>query len=172
MCWFKKLVLPHPMEPENPMQTMDNVDVAVTLTKWLTDWQVPVEFWNFWRTKIIIKVDPTFAVQIAPNVWIAKPAGSWDENGVRHLAIRPSWLNAGVIAHEQCHNSYSLLTNEQKAEFTATYTPLIKTDRYIKLLYSLNTYGLTSVIEGHADVYRYIGQSMPATLKRFYPKLF
>ena len=41
-----------------------------------------------------------------------------------------------------------------------------------KLLFSRNTYGLTNDIEGHAEVYRYIGQQMPEQLKQYYPRLF
>jgi hypothetical protein len=49
---------------------------------------------------------------------------------------------------------------------------LKSTDPLIKQLYSINTYGLGSDVEGHAEVYRYIGQQMPAQLKPFYPMLF
>jgi len=40
------------------------------------------------------------------------------------------------------------------------------------LLYAKNPYGLTNDIEGHAEVYRYIGEKMPEQLKRYYPMLF
>jgi hypothetical protein len=88
------------------------------------------------------------------------------------LAVKPPWLNAGVIAHEQAHNSYALLTAAQKAAFSAAYNPLINTDPLITFLYSHNPYGLSSDIEGHAELYRYLGDKMPAQLKQFYPRLF
>jgi hypothetical protein len=56
--------------------------------------------------------------------------------------------------------------------FASLYTTLKASDPLIRLLYSRNTYGLTSDIEGHAEVYRYAGQQMPGQLKQFYPMLF
>jgi hypothetical protein len=60
----------------------------------------------------------------------------------------------------------------RKADFKKAYTPLINSDPLIVFLYSRNTYGLSSVVEGHAEVYRYIGDKMPEKLKPYYPKLF
>jgi hypothetical protein len=88
------------------------------------------------------------------------------------MVIKPKWLNPGVIAHEQAHNSYALLTPAQKASFSTVYTPLKNTDPLIKLLYSKNAYGLTNDIEGHAEVYRYLGRQMPQQLVPYYPQLF
>jgi hypothetical protein len=64
------------------------------------------------------------------------------------------------------------LTGEQKREFSAVYAPLKRKDPLIVYLYSINSYGLTSDIEGHAEVYRYICEKMPEALKIYYPKLF
>jgi hypothetical protein len=97
---------------------------------------------------------------------------TWEAEGKRHLAIKTQWLNPGVIAHEQAHNSYAYLSAEQKTAFSALYRTLINTDPLIQLLYSINKYGLNSDVEGHAEVYRYIGQHVPAQLKPFYPALF
>jgi len=100
------------------------------------------------------------------------PAATWEAGGKRHLVIKAPWLNPGVIAHEQAHNSYALLNPNQKTAFASIYNSLKNTDPLIKLLYSINTYGLSTDIEGHAEVYRYIGQQMPAQFKQYYPKLF
>ena len=167
MCWltnlFKKpLSLPYPEEKPNYSQTIDNVRPLNVVDKWLHDYNVPFEFYDYWQTKIIITIDLT----------IPYPAGVWEENGVRHMAVRPEWLNAGVIAHEQAHNSYALLTDAGKFEFNADYTPLKTTAPLIKLLYKTNTYGLTNDIEAHAEIYRYLGYKMPEILKQYYPKLF
>jgi hypothetical protein len=156
------LSLTHPEEPPDYSRTMENVNASGVITKWLKDWEVPAECWDVWRTKIIIKVDNT----------LPYPAGTWDEGSARHLAVRPEWLNPGVIAHEQAHNSYALLSEQQKANFEKDYKPLINTEPVIKYLYSINAYGLTNIIEGHAEVYRYIGRKMPEFLKKYYPKLF
>ena len=158
----KKLALPHPEEPANYAQTMATANIDVVISKWLIDWQVPARYDNHWLDAIEIKL----------TMEIPYPAATYEVVGKRHLDIRPEWLNAGVIAHEQAHNSYALLTGDEKQEFVALYTPLIKTDPLIKLLYSKNTYGLTSVIEGHAELYRYLGHQLPDVLKPYYPKLF
>ncbi len=88
------------------------------------------------------------------------------------MAIQPKWLNPGVIAHEAAHYCYDLLSTSQIADFSTIYRALKDSDPLIRLLYSRNTYGLTNDIEGHAEVYRYIGQQMPIQLKPYYPKLF
>jgi hypothetical protein len=158
------ITLPHPEEKEDKSITMDNYDLNIVFDTWFRDWQVPVEWRDYWRNAIEIEVTNA----------ISSPAATWDNlsTGKRHLAVKPSYLNAGVIAHEQAHNSYALLTAEQKQEFSAAYTPLKTSDSMIKYLYSINSYGLTNDIEGHAEVYRYIGKQMPDVLKKFYPKLF
>lgn len=156
------LKLTHPEEPKNDSQTIDNVDVDAVLTKWLVDWQVPPEHWYFWRNKIVVQLDPS----------LNYPAATWEISGIRYLAVRPEYCNAGVIAHEQAHNSYALLTDGQKLEFSATYNSLKDTDPLIRFLYCKNTYGLTSDVEGMAEIYRYLGDKVPNSLKPFYPKLF
>ncbi len=165
MCfWVKKL--PHPEESENPSQTIDNVDVESVLTKWLTDWKVPPEFWEYWRNKVVVKLNPDLVV----NGQIT-PACAYELNGIRYIDVRPSWLNPGVIAHEACHLSYALLTVAQKVTFGFVYIPLATSDRLIRFLYSKNPYGLSSNIEGHAELYRFLAQSMPKVLQSYYPKL-
>ena len=162
MCfWKRKLTLTHPQEPPNPNQ-MANADVPATLTKWLTDWQVPPEFWDYWRAAIVVTL----------RTDIQYPAQTyWGSDGKRHLDIRPEWVNPGVVAHEQAHNSYALLSEGQKAAFSAAYTPLKTSDSLIKFLYSQNAYGLSSDVEGHAEVFRYLQGKIPAALLPFYPKL-
>jgi hypothetical protein len=156
------LTLPHPEEPINPNATMDNVSIGKALTDWCDQYNVPLEYHPFWFDAIVITL----------SITISYPAGTWEQDGKRHMIVRPEWLNPGVIAHEQAHNSYALLTDSQKTEFSAKYNPLKDTDPLIKLLYSQNTYGLTNDIEGHAEIYRYLGDKMPLPLKPFYPKLF
>jgi hypothetical protein len=169
MCckWFKKkpkppeLVLPHPEEPENPAQTAINIDVSAILTKWLSDWQVPVDQWEFWRTQVIIHIDPNYNGK----------AGAGEYQGKRHIIAHPAWFNPGVVAHEQAHNSYALLSPEQKTDFNIKYTILKTTDPMIVFMLEKHSYGKTNDTEGHAEVYRYIGQQMPELLKEYYPRL-
>jgi hypothetical protein len=165
--------IPHPEELRNSAATLTNTDVSKVITKWLSDWGVPEPYWDYWKTAIDIQVYERYPQSlISMGINPDTPAATWEAGGKRHLTIKPQWLNPGVIAHEQAHNSYSLLTPSQKANFPGVYTPLKETDYLIKLLYSKNSYGLSNDIEGHAEVYRYIGQRMPGELKLFYPKLF
>jgi hypothetical protein len=140
---------------------MDNHNLDTVFNKWMRDYNVPEQYRDFWRNSIVIEVTDSVDV-----------ASSWDDNGIRHLAVNPKFLNPGVIAHEQAHNSYALLTDEQKEEFSVTYTPLKTTDPLIVYLYSINNYGLQNNVEGHAEVFRFIDEMMPEELKKYYPRLF
>jgi hypothetical protein len=165
----KPLAVPHPEEPVNPSATLANTDLNAVMTQWLSEWGVPAAYWNHWKQAIDIQVydvypDTVLAMGLNQDI----PAAAWEAGGKRHLAIKAKWLNPGVIAHEQAHNSYAYLNGEQKAAFAALHTSLKNTDTLIKLLYSKNTYGLTNDVEGHAEVYRYIGQHMPEQLKPYY----
>ena len=165
--------LPHPEEPMNPSATLANTDVTAIITKWLLDWEVPAPYWDYWKAAIdmqVYEIYPASIIAMGLNQDI--PSATWEAGGKRHMVIKPKWLNPGVIAHEQAHNSYALLTPSEKAAFSTVYTPLKNTDPLIKLLYSKNTYGLTNDIEGHAEVYRYIGKQMPAQLIMYFPQLF
>jgi len=157
----------------NPLATLENTNLNVIINKWLVDWEVPKQYWDYWKTEIDIQVYNLFPAFIVRKGLSQKaPAGTWTEDGKRHMAIKRKWLNPGVMAHEQAHNSYALLNSSKRTAFATVYTPLKNTDPLIKLLYSKNAYGLTNLIEGHAEVYRYIGQHMPKQLKPYYPKLF
>ena len=166
MCWinrlFKQVKIPYPEEKPDYIQTLENVDVFQSVGGWLEDYKVPSMHWDWWRSKIIISVAPE----------LTYPAATWEIDGVRYLSVRPEYVNSGVIAHEQAHNSYAILSQDGKEEFAFEYHAVRDTDSLIKLLYSINTYGLTSDIEGHAEIYRYLGYKMPEILKQFYPKLF
>ena len=156
------LSIPHPEESPDYSKTVDNTDLDSAMDQWEIDYNLPESYREFWRTKIVITLDADFPY----------PAATYEQGGVRHLTIRPEWVNSGVIAHEQAHNSYALLTETEKAEFSTNYTPIKTTDPLIVYLYSINSYGLTNDIEGHAEVYRYLGDKMPEVLKQYYRNLF
>lgn len=161
---FKKpLAIPFPEEKPDYTQTLENTNILSVLGYWLTKYRVPVEFWNYWKTE---------GVHIQLTSGVPYPAATYELDGKRYMNIRPEWLNAGVIAHEQAHNSYSLLSNTDKQFFSVAYTPLKTTDPLIKLLYSMKASNMANDIEGHAEVYRYLGGKMPEVLKQYYPKLF
>jgi len=169
----RSTVLLHPEEPMNPSATLANINVEAVINKWLTDWGVPQTWWSNWRGLIVVQVYDVYPASVlAMGVKQDTPAATWSAGGRRYLAIKPGWLNPGVIAHEQAHNSYAYLNANQKSAFSSQHTALKNSDPLIKHLYSINTYGLSNDVEGHAEVYRYIGQQMPAQLKPFYPMLF
>jgi hypothetical protein len=157
------LTIPYPEEAADFSITMDNYDIEVVFNKWMLDYQVPAENYDHWRNIIEIEVTEN----------LSSPAATWDNYSThkRHLAVKPPYLNPGVLAHEQAHNSYALLTEQQKREFSTAYTPLKTSDPLIIYLYSINSYGTTSDIEGHAEIYRYLYGKMPEALKKYYPKL-
>ena len=146
--------LPHPEEPPD----FKGKDLEVVFRMWFVGWDVPIEHRGYWRHSIEISVDDK----------LSYPAATWGMDNKRYLSVRPEYLNAGVLAHEQAHNSYSMLADP--AGFAQTYHK-VKSHKLIKLLFSKNKYGLTSDVEAHAEIYRYLGQSMPEELKKFYPKL-
>jgi hypothetical protein len=176
MCWKKKpviveppvivppvepLVLPYPEEAPDYTKTVANTNIDTVIDDWLIKYKVPEIYYSYWRNQIEIKVDDT----------LPYPAATWEQDGKRHLSVRPEYCNAGVIAHEQAHNSYSLLSGAERTAFSLAYNA-VKDNPYIKLLYSINTYGLQNDIEAHAELYRYIGlEKLPATLRPYYRKL-
>ena len=169
----KAMTLPHPEEPMNPSATLANTNVAAIIEQWFVHWAVPQQYQDRWKNVIEIQVYDIYPASIiAMGLNQDTPAATWEADGKRHMVVKPGWLNPGVIAHEQAHNSYAFLTPAQKSEFASLYRSLKNSDPLIKLLYTINTYGLTNDVEGHAEVYRYIGQQMPEQLKGYYPFLF
>jgi hypothetical protein len=158
----QQLSILHPEEAPDYSRTIQNTDLDAVLDEWEVKYNVPIGDREYWKTKIEIKLDAT----------LPYPAATYELNGIRHLTVKPEWVNPGVIAHEQAHNSYALLTSEQKSEFSTIYVPLKTSDPLVAFLFSQNSYGLTNDIEGHAEIYRYLGAEMPEVLKKYYPKLF
>ena len=166
------LTIPHPEETMNPVAKATDVNVPEVIQQWLSVWNVPQQYWDYWKTAIDIRVVDGWSLdELATGLQITTPAYSMEVNGRRQLHSLAAWFNKGVTAHENCHNTYALLTDDQKAAFTSAYTQL-KTTGIIAYLYSINSYGLTNDIEGHAEVYRYLGDQMPEVLKQFYHRLF
>jgi hypothetical protein len=164
--------LPHPEEPMNPSATLANTDSITILTRWLSDWAVPSQKWDYWKTAIDIQVYDVYPASVT-EMGISQdiPAATWFADGNRHLAIKTQWLNPGVIAHEQAHNSYWLLAEESKQQSAKAYKALKQTDTMMRFLFSKQV-TTTDDVEAHAEIYRYLGQYMPAQLKIYYPSLF
>lgn len=167
MCFSKlfkpktetELAMPHPEEPMLYDVDLDNKNAIPIVLNWLQEWQVPQEHHYFWLVDCDIALDSTVNV-------------AYSASEIMKIRIHPQYANPGVLAHEAAHVSYSLLTDDEKASFSAIYNEERLSNKYIKLLYSINDYGLTNDIEGHAEVYRYLGEQMPDVLKIYYSKLF
>jgi hypothetical protein len=166
------LSIPHPEEPVNPLATLANTDSAAIINKWLMDWAVPLQNHDYWETVIDIQVFDIYPQNIiAMGINQEIPAATWFADKKRHLVIKTKWLNPGVIAHEQAHNSHWLLAEKQKGQFAAAYKVLKQTDEMVRFIFSKQV-TTTDDVEAHAEIYRYLGQFMPAQLRMYYPLLF
>jgi hypothetical protein len=147
--------LPYPEEP--PDFTL-NISGPQLLQLFFNKYFIPEEHWNFWRSVTVV-VDKTLSF----------PAGMVSET--KTLYLKPEYANAGILAHEFSHLSYALLNQDQKNNFVPDYARALQTDGFLKLLSSQNQYMKTSVVEAHAEIFRYIGNKMPDYLNKYYPKL-
>jgi hypothetical protein len=147
--------LPYPEEPPDYTRTVTGFDL---LHSFFDHYFVPEIYWNYWRQVTII-VDRK----------LPYPAGMVSET--KTLLVKPEYTNPGILAHEFSHLSYSELKPEEKASYTTEYTNALKTDALLKYLYSQKQYMSTNIIEAHAEVFRYLGNKMPAQLKNYYPEL-
>ena len=152
------LTIPHPEEPPDYSRTIENTEANEVVHDWLVGWKVPAEYWDYW-----------FDYNIMISLQYQYPAATSSETN--QMWLRPEWANEGVIAHELAHESYSLLSEDEKANFELEYNEYLVTDSLMILLHSGNSYMNTNIIEAHAEVYRYLGDKMPEALKKYYPKL-
>ncbi len=144
--------------PEEPADFTLNISQHQLLGRFFYEYFIPQGHWDFWR-QITIKFDRN----------LAYPAGMISET--KTLLIRPEYANPGILAHEFSHLSYRLLAEAQKKWFVEDYNAAMKIDVLLQFLGSKNSYMNTSMIEAHAEIFRYLGNQMPASLRAFYPKL-
>jgi len=167
--------IPYPEEAPDYTRTIENTSIEGIMLDWLRKYQIPLKHWDYWRTKIDIKVFNYWTDDIVakfPTIKADTPAFTYEENDVRHLYCRAAFLNPGVLAHEQAHSSFALLSDWQRVMFTAEYNPLKTTDPLIVLLCSKSNCGLTGDVESHAEIFRYLGpDKMPLVLRKYYPRL-
>jgi hypothetical protein len=79
--------IPHPEEPMNPSATIANTNADSVVTRWLQDWGVPPRHWDHWKKAIDLQVYEVYP----PSLGLSQetPAGAWEADGKRHLAIKP-----------------------------------------------------------------------------------
>jgi hypothetical protein len=167
------LKIKFPEEVPDYSKTPNNTDINTVLREWFKQRDVPAIYQDYWLKAIDIQVYDIYPQSIlAMGITQDTPALTWEDDGKRHMAIKTAWLNPGVISHEGAHTSYGLLNIWDKQNFSEAYRKAKTDDPLIKLVNEYRIYSLTSDIEGHAEIYRYLGDSMPGTLKKYYPKLF
>jgi hypothetical protein len=159
MCFKKKIALslPYPEEKPDYNKTIENTDIEDIRTKFYHDYEI--KDWDFWDT-----------VEIIISNQYGVPACTYQKE--KQIYVRPEWYNHGVLAHECAHISHYLLSDEGKKEFEIKFNEALLTDKLVKYLDSVNSYMNTSFIEGHAEIFRYLGTQTPENLKIYYPKLF
>jgi hypothetical protein len=153
------LAIPYPEEPGNPTQTMDNTDGAATVAAWQMTRAFPPAQLPFWQ-QITVELSLT-----CPGV-----AATYDDE--KKIRVHPDYCNPGVIAHEMAHISYFRLSGDMQDSFVAAFDQALTTNPLLKYVYDAKGYLHVSGIEAHADVYRYLGEKMPGSLKGYYPRLF
>ena len=144
--------------PEEPADFSLNISQVQLLERFFNMYLIPRGHWDFWR-QITIKFDRN----------LAYPAGMISET--KTLRLRPEYANPGILAHEFSHLSYYLLAEAQKRWFVEDYRAAMKMDVLLQFLDSKNSYMNTSMIEAHAEIFRYLGNQMPVSLRAYYPKL-
>jgi hypothetical protein len=147
--------LPYPEEAPDYSRTISGEEL---LQQFFDTYFIPEAYWDFWKTATIV-VDRT----------LPYPAGMVSET--KTLLLKPEYANPGILAHEFSHLSYAQLGENQKASFPAEYNTALQTDGLLKLLYSQKSYMNASLIEAHAEIFRYLGNRMPEALKKYYPFL-
>jgi hypothetical protein len=150
--------LPYCEEARVVGRKSSEVDIQSTRVEWLTKYGVPDEYWNYWKL-ITLTVEDGYPY----------PAGTIAQT--KEITFNPEWVNTGVLAHEICHIVWYGLSSQQKELFNLAYTGMLITDPLMILLDSKNGYMNTTIVEAHAEVYRYLGKQMPSELKPFYSRL-
>jgi hypothetical protein len=128
------------------------------LQKFFAGYFIQQTYRGFWRTVTVI-VDKN----------LSYPAGMSSET--KTLYLKPEYANPGILAHEFSHLSWALLTQAQKAYYPQDYVTIMQTDDLLRFLYFQKPYINTSIVEAHAEIFRYLGHKMPEALKKYYPML-
>jgi hypothetical protein len=85
--------------------------------------------------------------------------------------LKPEFANPGILAHEFSHLSWAQLSEPQKAYFPQDYVEVMLKDDLLRFLYFQKPFMNASIVEAHAEIFRYLGLKMPENLKQYYPFL-
>lgn len=157
----KKLKIPYPEEKIDLSKNESNTDVQATFEHFLSN-RIPKQYRDEWRHRITLILNDNYYY----------PAATVNDGlGNAIITIQSAFTNDGVYAHEIAHIVWQDLTSIQKQNFASMHDALKDSNELMKLLYSENPYGLTNHVEGHAEIFRYLGEYMPEGLKQYYPRL-
>jgi hypothetical protein len=158
-------------------QTVATVYLDSVFNDWFNKYFVPADNYNYWRNIIHIEVFDEWAQWVydkfpGQEVFLnLATALTYNDTDGRHLLVKAPFLNIGVLAHEQAHNSYALLSTDDKNGFARDYVSYYETDEAIKYLYKNKIVTTYDPVEIHAEIYRYLGKYMPEGLRKYFPKL-
>ena len=172
MCWWKKNkvktrailvpdsydILPYPEQEPDYSRNIANTtpgDARNIFDEWMTAYLIPPDRKKWWEKVKITLDESTVAATDSKN---------------KHLWISPVWLNPGVIAHEMAHISYWQLKSKNKDKFDTFYRDTV--DPLVLLVKEERTKTESSMVETHAEIYRFLGKYMPESFMEFYPFLF
>lgn len=166
------LVLPHPEEPGNPQATAAAVNIIAVRQAWYDGWRVSLNGRGLFNPVTLNLVENLAIVYNGALVKV--PAATYAE--LLRIDIDPKWANPGVLAHESQHIFYSWLTEDQRLKFAAEYFGMAETGDAMLSLVVRHMAGrdpswVSDIREIYADIYRYLGDKMPESLKPFFPNM-
>jgi len=172
----KPVVIPFPVELENPTAKAIDISVSDMLNQWRVKYAVTDDSWVFW-SKIDIQIVDGWPINIDPRVSAYSCTDNQDfsDPTKSHIRMRAVWASIGVLSFEIDHISYGNLSDEQKQNFSDTLAYIINTESDALIVKVIKD-GFCTVdgyaVDAHAQIYRCCGGQMPEALKQYYPKLF
>lgn len=163
--------LPHPEEPVNPSQTVANTSVDGVITEWLISYRVPTEYHSFWRTQVEVFLYDEWPPELLSQFGFSNPCG-WATvvDGKRQIYSLARWFNPGVVAHEIGHQAFFTLPEDTQKAFRCDYNKSLTTNKSLQL-FATQRFPPNDT-ELHAEVYRFLGETIPMELREYYPRLF
>lgn len=158
-----KCKLPYPEEA--PFEKPLDISARALVKGFLEAYKVPGEYHDYWLDDVVSISNPL--VILYRGVYINAPAATFD----RKVRLDGCWLNNGVLAHEFAHISYSLMPLDKRYEFNNLFKTSAHGYWYVHSMFMQKPYGYYNPVEGHADMFRYLGKDMPDVFKKYYPRL-
>lgn len=162
---------PYPEEAKDPSKTKDMVNVEALLVQWFDERSVPSNAWDYWDSVRLGVYDKWEDFPRQPCQFNGMDIPAFCEYWIPEVSMLASWANVGVLSHELAHVVwFNLLTDKQRADFETDFNKVYATNKMLHIIFGdVLPRGIT---EAYPDVYRYMGEKMPRSLLKYYPKLF